>query len=116
MEDKIPCEGCGVNAMEDKMLCGNCGALGDPDVVRKHFDMCMGPFIIPKLSIAENIPCQHHWIQYDPRSANTIDLFYCGEPKIYQICVNCYLKRVGYPQPIRWEYPHKKEENANLQK
>lgn len=93
------------------MCCGVCGAIGDEALVRKHFENCKSTFI-PQFSLATEATCQHNWTTYDPTPGRINAVLYPHGAPIHQICVNCHLKRVGYPQPARWEY----EENANVQK
>ena len=54
---------------------------------------------------AGKIPsCNHNWATYKiDTSEMTITQTLKNEQLIHQVCAKCNKKRIGYPQPIKWE-------------
>jgi len=46
--------------------------------------------------------CKHNWTTYNPNPEITNLVHYEHGAPIYQMCVKCHMKRIGYPQPIMW--------------
>ena len=46
--------------------------------------------------------CNHNWTTYHFSSEMLHAVYYPHGAPIYQICVKCFKKRIGYPQPIKW--------------